>query len=85
VFSKRRHSVCNGVHSIRGFPFQSPPLLDEHQPDARAGEIGQKGIVPKAVARMWHGTPGCLAWKSATTSAALPRLSQYSQLLFSIP
>jgi len=53
--------VCDGVRSVRGFPLQSPPLLDEHQLDARAGEIGQKGIVPKAVARMWRGAPGCLA------------------------
>ena len=61
MFSERRRSVCDGVRSVRGFPLQSPPLLDEHRLDARAGEIGWKGIVPKAVARMWRGAPGCLA------------------------
>jgi len=78
-------SVGDGVHRERAFPLQSSPLLDEHQPDVKASETRRKGIVPKAIAQMRRGAPGCLAWKSATTSAALSRFSVYSQVLFSIP
>ena len=78
-------SVGDGMRSVRGFPLQSPPLLVEHWLDAKASDIGWKGIVPKAIVWIQYGASGWVEWKSATASAIFSRFSAYSQVLFSIP
>jgi hypothetical protein len=64
-----------------GFPLQSPPLLEKHQPDVCVmEEMGQKGIEPKAMIQMWHGVARFWAWKSATLSGVFSTFSEYPQV-----
>ena len=70
----------------KGFPLQSPPLLEKHRPDACAmEEMGQKGIELKAMIRIWRGAAGCQVWKSVTFSRAFSMFSEYSQVFPSMP
>ena len=65
----------------KGFPLQSPPLLEKHQPDACAmEEMGRKGIEPKAMIQIQRGAAGCQVWKSATFSGAFSTFLEYSQV-----
>jgi hypothetical protein len=62
-----------------GFPLQSPPLLEKHQPDVCVmEEMGQKGIKPKAMIQMRCGAAGFWACKSATFSGVFSTFSKYS-------
>ena len=70
----------------KGFPLQSPPLLEKHRPDACVmEEMGRKGIEPKAMIRIWRGAAGWRVWKSATFSGAFSTFSEYSQVFPSTP
>jgi len=60
-----------------GVPLTITPPLDEHRLNAEESEIGQKGIEPKARARMRRGAPGFLVWNSVTFSGAWLRFSEY--------
>ena len=68
-----------------GVPLTITPPLDEHRLDAEESETGQKGIEPKARARMRRGAPGFLVWNSVTFSGAWSRFSEYSQVFPSVP
>ena len=68
-----------------GVPLTITPPLDEHRLDAEESEIGQKGIEPKARARMRRGAPGFLVWNSVTFSGAWLRFSEYFLLFHSLP
>jgi len=70
---------------VGGVPLTITPPLDEHRLDAEESEVGQKGIKPKARARMQHGAPGFMVWNSVTFSGAWLRFSEYSQVFPSIP
>ena len=70
----------------KGFPLQSPPLLEKHRPDACVmEEMGRKGIELKAMIWIWRGAAGCRVWKSATFSGAFSTFLEYSQVLPSMP
>jgi hypothetical protein len=70
----------------RGSPYNHPPLLEKHRPDACViEEMGQKGIKSKAMVWMWCGAAGFWIWKSATFSRAFSTFSEYSQVFPSMP
>jgi len=84
VGARGEPGVGGGRGSGRGSPYNHPPL-DEHRLDAEESEIGQKGIEPKARARMRRGAPGFLVWNSVTFSGAWLRFSEYFLLFHSLP
>ena len=50
-----------GAAELLGVPLTITPLSELHRPDANGrGGIGQKGMEPKAKARMRRGAPGFL-------------------------
>ncbi len=69
-----------------GVPLTITPPSDKRRLNAAVEiAISQKGIIPKAIARMRRGAAGFLAWKSATFSGAFSTLSAYSQEFPSTP
>src|SRR5271154_7545044 len=67
-----------------GCPLTSTPPSEKRRLDAGFGEIGLNLIESNSIVRMHLAAPGCLQWKSATSSGAWT-LSQGSQELCSIP
>ena len=76
----------NGQRALcKGISLTITPPLEKHRLDAEVKGTGEKGIVPKTVARIRRGAAGFLAWKSATFAGAFATLSEYSQELCSTP